>query len=263
MAAGAQQARRTSVGVLYLYCIADAEEPVEPGTLGLGLAHDGGVFSVQHGGLAGVVSRALPARCRPTRENLLAHELVNEAVMRRHAMVPMSFGTVFESERDVVALLEGAERPLRELLALLRGKIELGVKVRWDRPRVLAELEREEPELRDLRGPSEGPGGAGRSRTRYGRAVERALESRARELKGSVYQALRPLAVAGRTRRAVGNDLLLDVAFLVENAREEDFDRAVDALVARHRGELRFDYTGPWPPYSFVNVRLQLERVRD
>src|SRR5690606_10042980 len=213
---------------------------------------------------AGVVSRAAPARCRPTRENLLAHELVNEAVMRRHAMVPMSFGTVFESERDVVALLEGAERPLRELLALLRGKIELGVKVRWDRPRVLAELEREEPMLRDLRDGSEGPGRPGaRSRTRYGRALERALESRARELKGSAYQALRPLAVTGRTRRAVGDDLLLDVAFLVENAREEDFDRAVDALVARHRGELRFDYTGPWPPYSFVNVRLQLERVRD
>src|SRR5690606_7432373 len=183
----------------------------------------------------------------------------------------------FESERDVVALLEGAERPLRELLAVLRGKIELGVKVRWDRPRVLAELEREEPMLRDLRDGSEGPGRPGaRSRTRYGRALERALESRARELKGSVYPALRPLAVtgrgyrgrrrlagAGRRRRAVGDDLLLDVACLVENAREEDFDRAVGALVARHRGELRFDYTGPWPPYSFVNVRLQLERVRD
>jgi hypothetical protein len=24
---------------------------------------------------------------------------------------------------------------------------------------------------------------------------------------------------------------------------------------------LKFKYTGPWPPYNFVNIRLKLERV--
>ena len=32
-----------------------------------------------------------------TRENVLAHEQVNEAVMREHTVIPMSFGTVFKT----------------------------------------------------------------------------------------------------------------------------------------------------------------------
>jgi hypothetical protein len=27
--------------------------------------------------------------------------------------------------------------------------------------------------------------------------------------------------------------------------------------------KLTFKYTGPWPPYNFVNIRLKLERARD
>jgi len=26
---------------------------------------------------------------------------------------------------------------------------------------------------------------------------------------------------------------------------------------------LNFRYTGPWPPYNFVNIRLKLERATD
>jgi hypothetical protein len=26
---------------------------------------------------------------------------------------------------------------------------------------------------------------------------------------------------------------------------------------------LTFKYTGPWPPYNFVNIRLKLERAKE
>ena len=27
--------------------------------------------------------------------------------------------------------------------------------------------------------------------------------------------------------------------------------------------KLTFRYSGPWPPYNFVNIRLKLERAKD
>ena len=48
-----------------------------------------------------------------TRENVLAHERVNETVMRSHTVIPMSFGTVFKTRDDIVELLRGGLRGLQ------------------------------------------------------------------------------------------------------------------------------------------------------
>ena len=71
----------------------------------------------------------------PTRENLLAHELVNETVMRDHTVIPMSFGTIFRTHEDVVELLRSTGTAFSDVLNTIRGKIELGPKVVWDRER--------------------------------------------------------------------------------------------------------------------------------
>jgi len=52
----------------------------------------------------------------------------------------------------------------------------------------------------------------------------------------------------------------MNAAFLVERERAELFDRRVQEIAQRHEGKLSFRYTGPWPPYNFVTIRLQLER---
>jgi hypothetical protein len=39
---------------------------------------------------------------------VLAHERVNETVMRDHTVIPMSFGTIFKTRDDIVELLRSA-----------------------------------------------------------------------------------------------------------------------------------------------------------
>jgi hypothetical protein len=46
----------------------------------------------------------------------------------------------------------------------------------------------------------------------------------------------------------------------VSRDREAEFDARVRAIGAR-LDKLTFKYTGPWPPYNFVNIRLKLERA--
>jgi hypothetical protein len=59
---------------------------------------------VHHQDPAAVVSDTPNSIYDPTRENVLAHELVNETVMRDFKVIPMSFGTIFRTKEDVVEL---------------------------------------------------------------------------------------------------------------------------------------------------------------
>ena len=47
--------------------------------------------------------------------------------------------------------------------------------------------------------------------------------------------------------------LVLDAAFLVAPEMLQDFQRQLTEIVTRHSSRgFRFDFTGPWPPYHFV-----------
>lgn len=246
----------------YVYCIVETAEQLDLGPLGIGEG-DNRVYTLHHGDLAAVVSDTPLRLYDPTRENLLAHQMVNEVVMRDHTVIPMSFGTIFRTDADVVELLRSTGTAFSDVLSTIRGKIELGLKVIWDRERVVAELEAEDEAIRGLRQEiaNAANGSTYFARMQLGRLVEAALEERADEFVASIYETLRPLSVASRSNKLIGDNMILNVAFLVERANEDEFDEGVEELSRRYDGLLSFKYTGPWPPYNFVNIKLKLERA--
>lgn len=247
----------------YVYCIVQTEERLQLGPLGIGVGENE-VYSVHHGDLAAIVSDTPVKLYDPTRENLLAHELVNETVLRDHTVIPVSFGTIFRSEADVVELLRSTGTAFSEVLRTISGKVELGLKVIWDRDRVVAALETEDEGIRGLKEEiaNNAKGSTYFARVQIGRLLEVALEERANELLSQIYSTLRPLAVASQSNKLIGDSMILNGAFLVERTRIGEFDDAVRRLSEHHRDMLSFKYTGPWPPYNFVNVKLKLERAR-
>jgi len=48
--------------------------------------------------------------------------------------------------------------------------------------------------------------------------------------------------------------MVLNGAFLVDAAKESDFDEAVQSLDQDFGDRLMFKYVGPVPPYNFVNI---------
>lgn len=91
----------------YVYGIIRADAPLSLGPIGIG-EEPAPVCTVRYRDLSAVVSDAPPGVLDPTRGHILAHHRVNETVMREHTMLPMSFGTVFRTRDDVMALLEEA-----------------------------------------------------------------------------------------------------------------------------------------------------------
>ena len=244
----------------YVYCIIQSESPLTFGPLGIG--HEPAeVHTVHFRNLAAVVSATPMVVHDPTRENVLAHQRVNETVMLQHTVLPMSFGTVFKTTNDIVELLRSAYDAFTDVLQKMRDKVEFGLKVLWDRDQIIREIEDEDEDIRRLKNEiSSQKGSTYFARMQYGRMIDAALQARSEQYVDDIFRSLRDVAVASRSNKPIGDRMIMNAAFLVSRDREQAFDTRVKEIGQRH-DKLTFKYTGPWPPYNFVNIKLKLERA--
>lgn len=245
----------------YVYCIIRAKESRSFGPIGIGGRGDD-VYTVHFEDLAAVVSNTLLIVYDPTRENVFAHEQVNETVMKELTVLPMAFGSLFRTEKDIIELLRGTADALHDVFDKMEGKVEFGLKVNWDREKVIDEIEEKNEEIRILKEQiaSRKTGSTYFARMQLGRLVEGALLEQADAFLRDIYAALRDVAVASRANKPIGDKMIMNAAFLVERDRETEFDNQVREIATEFEGKLSFKYTGPWPPYNFVHIRLKLER---
>jgi hypothetical protein len=261
-AAPSAEARSAADGGKYVYCIIRSARAKEFGSIGIGEGSSR-VYTVQFRDLAAVVSDTPIVIYDPTRENVLAHEFVNETVMSEFTVIPMSFGTVFRSEDDVSELLRSTYQAFMDVLDKMQDKIEFGLKVLWDRDKVIAEIERSNDEIRRLKDEitRNTQSSTYFARMQLGRLVEAALEDAGNRYVADIHESLKQVAIASRSNKPIGDRMILNAAFLVEREREKDFDERVRDVSRKYGDLLTFKYTGPWPPYNFVNIKLKLERA--
>ena len=165
---------RTSRGK-YVYCIIEAPESLRFGPIGIGAAPSD-VYTVHYRNLAAVVSDAPLEVLDSTRENVLAHERVNETVMREHTVIPMSFGTIFKTREDIVELLRSAAEAFGDVLDKMQNKLEFGLKILWDREQAIREVEGQDEDISRLKKEiSTQKGPTYFARMQYGRLVDSAL----------------------------------------------------------------------------------------
>jgi hypothetical protein len=244
----------------YVYCIIEASEPLKFGRVGIG-ADPSEVYTVHYKNLGAVVSDAPLEVLDSTRENVLAHERVNETVMREHTVIPMSFGTVFKTREDIIELLRSAAEAFGDVLTKMQNKLEFGLKVLWDRDQAVREVEAEDEDINRLKKEISGQKGPTYfARMQYGRLVDAALHARSERYVAAVLEELRDVSVASRINKPIGDKMIMNAAFLISRDQEQAFDAKVKTIASRF-DKLTFKYTGPWPPYNFVNIRLKLERA--
>jgi len=244
----------------YVYCIIESSDSLRFGPIGIG-AEPSDVYTVHYRSLAAVVSDAPLEMLDSTRENVLAHERVNETVMREHTVIPMSFGTIFKTRDDIVELLRSAAEAFDDVLAKMQNKLEFGLKVLWDRDQAIREVESVDEDISRLKKEISGQKGPTYfARMQYGRLIDAALQSQSERYVADVLDQLRDVSVASRINKPIGDKMIMNAAFLISRDQEAAFDAKVKSIAARF-DKLTFKYTGPWPPYNFVNIRLKLERA--
>jgi hypothetical protein len=252
--------RDSAVRGRYVYCIIRASAPLRFGAIGMD-DQWADVYTINYRDMAAVVSDVAIAPLDSTRENVLAHERVNETVMRDHTVIPMSFGTIFKTREDILELLRSAYDAFADVLNKMQDKLEFGLKVVWDRDEIIRIIEQEDEDIHRLKSEiSSQKGSTYFARVQYGRLIDSALQARSDRYVTEFLQRLRNVSVASRVNKAIGDKMIMNAAFLVQRDQEQAFDRRIKEIASLF-DKLTFKYTGPWPPYNFVNIRLKLERA--
>ena len=244
----------------YVYCIIRASNLLRFGAIGMDEEWPD-VYTINFRDMAAVVSDVRISPLDPTREHALAHERVNETVMRDYTVIPMSFGTIFKTRDDILELLRSAYDAFADVLNKMQDKLEFGLKVVWDRDEMVRAIEQEDEGIHRLkREISSQKGSTYFARVQYHRLIDAAVQARSERYVSEFLQRLRDVSVASRVNKPLGAQMIMNAAFLVQREQEEAFDRRIKEIASNFE-KLTFKYTGPWPPYNFVNIRLKLERV--
>jgi len=148
-------------------------------------------------------------------EEAVQHANILKRIAKKTTVIPTSFGTVFKDNEILETVLSTSYQAVKQTLALIEGKIELGIKVVKNK-------------TYDV------PNGA-------------ALE---------ILESLDKLSVKSAKGDNFTDRLLLNHSFLVEKNKFSKFSNEIAKLEKKHK-DLRFLYTGPWPPYSFVNINIK------
>lgn len=220
----------------------------------------GRVYTIPHQGIAVVVSDALADRYEGSRANMLAHERVQEGVLKEFTLLPVRFGTVADSEsprEKIEKLLEKRSREINGLLAEMDGKVELGLKALWrDEKAIFEEILAQNEDIRRLRDSLAGKSSQAThfDRIRLGESVKNALDRKKVVDATNILAPLRRIARRVVENQVFGDRMVANAAFLVDRDREGEFDQQVRRLDEEMGRRIAFKYVGPVPPYNFVNI---------
>lgn len=251
---------------LYVYCLSDELEDVAlEGLRGVGSAR---VRLLAFGRLAAVVSEFEDESVAVESVNLRAHNAINARVLARVTPLPFRFGTLADCSRlaDYVAANESA---LVAALGRVRGCVEMGVKIKWNAEKAAGNRQKakdgsEEANGEDvLMGTTHGAevdAAGGGSGTAFLLAKRREIlgddagRRRAEEVADWLAGGVSGLVRESSVRVNSSDALVVRAAHLVERASVEEYRQRVRDL-GEERNELHFLTSGPWPPYSFGELR--------
>lgn len=244
----------------YIYCVAHAAPLINTQTrlqaeaIG-GSAHSLRILSADD--LAAVVSDVPAGRLRVKRELLAAHEAVVLETMKYSDVIPLSFGAVAQSDEVVERLLQDAAFDLRQQLEAVAGCVELDLKALWNRKRLFEEIVAEDEGIRAWRSALAAPPIS--EQIALGELTSEIIATKSDQEAQAILNQLAPLAVGVRLNQPFTDMMALNAAFLVERSGLEVFGAQVSEIAAAAEDRLILRYSGPVPPYHFINLSLSWE----
>jgi Gas vesicle synthesis protein GvpL/GvpF len=235
----------------YVYGIVGTGSPAPGGRGVLGAP----VRLVANGETAALVSDLDRPELELGRDEVLTHARVLEEALGQGTVLPMRFGMVLDGDDEVRdRLLQQHADALRDQLRRFSGKVELGIRATYEEDALMREIVAGNPQIARLRNSIAGqPEDATYyQRIQLGEHVAAAIE-RLREVDSkNIVDALSQVAEAVVESPPVHERVALSAAFLVARDRLKEFDQVLEAFAEGQGGRLRFKYTGPLPPHSFV-----------
>lgn len=242
-----------------IYCYGVVEAGCSNAELPTGL-FDAPVRILHAGGVGLAVSDAPDGlTLRIGRRHLAAHARVQAALAERSALLPSAFGAIADTHALLAAAAESASEELLAALARVRGAAEMTLRVLWQVPNIFEFMLERHPNLKILRDQTLARADDRGAKVALGEAFADALQHERETLLDAVRTAIAPACreIADRAPRqdseAVRLSCLVDA-----DAGVEMFEQRLADVAAQFGDEILFEYSGPWPAHSFVDVRLAM-----
>ncbi|MBA3062784.1 MAG: GvpL/GvpF family gas vesicle protein [Atribacteria sp.] len=243
----------------YLYCVINEEQSRNFGPMGIGDRGDE-VYTLGFRDLACVISSTPMTKFVISRKNLIAHEKVIEKIMGEYnAVLPVRFCTVATSSEEIRNLLMKNYQALKNSLRSMDNKIELGLKVFWQKMEdVFKDIASTKKIVRLKEKLIKSSISVNTNeKVSLGKKVKEILEKK-REIEAEkILEVLRPKCIEFRRNKIIGDKMILNCAFLVDKSHARDFDDHVERLNKTSEDRLKFKYVGPIAPFNFVELNLK------
>jgi len=257
--------------LVYLYCVAN-QEPKLTETEDLA----GNLYFICHRDLYAVAGKVEEsefgeeglkknmADLEWVKANANTHEKIIEQVMRNTCVIPFKFGTLFNTEDSLKAMLAEYGEEFKAILRKLENKEEWGVKIYCNTEKLKADAVNDDPEILKIENQisSSPPGKAFFLEKKKAELLAQSTNARINEYSQESFELLKELSFEARINKLLprevtdrDDEMVLNSAFLVGKEEVGDFINMVDTLKMHHENNGFFiDCTGPWPPYNFCGL---------
>ena len=131
---------------------------------------------------------------------------------------------VFKNKKILLFAMSKARKGMRRAVSVVDKKVELGLKIA---------LPKDTNPSKDLKN----------------------------EIESKFFKDLSKIAAESKKLRLFSDRLILNAAFLLDRDKVEEFSKMIEKLDFKDNS-LKIQYSGPWPPYNFVDIRILSRRRR-
>lgn len=201
----------------YVYCVIKSpEERISFGNMGF---EGEEVYTLDYRSLSPVVSDVAFREYAVNEEDVEVHKKVVEHVMGEHSVLPVAYGMTFKNRKLLQIAMSAGYQAAQKAFLMVDGRVELGIKIFL---------------------PKE---------------IDGWNEAKRKDCRSDFLRSLKGLAADSKELKLFSDRLMLNAAFLVERLKVDEFSEQVDRTSSNY-GELKVQYSGPWPAYNFVDIHI-------
>jgi hypothetical protein len=253
---------------MYIYGILNSNSNLQlsiPKELLLEENESNGVYTIAYQGISALVRDSEIVDYTHMRKDVLArllisHQTVIERVMTAQTtIIPMRLGTYALDEAEVRDILSKGYNLIKEIFERISGKIEIDITATWgDLASIIKEVG-EEKEIKELKEKLlNNPKGINvDDQMRIGFMLKNELDKKRDNYACQIQEALKTVSTNFKAHELMDDKMVVNIAFLINKDKREDFDKKVEELNVKFDEKLNFRCVGPLPAYSFFTIEIK------
>ncbi len=215
------------------------------------------VYSITHQKIRAVVSDIDGVEeLRATRKETKAYQKVlNQILSKTDTLLPFNFGTILTNTSQVKSLLSQEYNTFEKELNRLSGQVEMSVTVYWDLELIMKRIG-ETGDVKKLKKAVKRSLNFYQAKIKLGKKIENILNKKRNEVTEEIMKKMAPISVSCVKNDCFDERMVANTAFLIHRNMEPKFDQRMQELGKSYSKLFTFKYSGPWPPFNFVDIKI-------